>query len=74
VVIRAENFLVIKDGNHVAVFADYSGTFKNPMMGIKPTGKSFKYQDVDLFTFNEWSLRLFGTGFDAPNYRAMIYR
>jgi hypothetical protein len=22
-------------------------------MGIKPTGKSFKYRDVDLFTFND---------------------
>lgn len=50
---KGENFLVIGDGNHVAVFADYSGTFKNPMMDIKPTGKSFKVKDVDLFTFND---------------------
>jgi predicted ester cyclase len=50
---KGENFLVIGDGNHVAVFADYTGTFKNPIMGIKPTGKSFKVKDVDLFTFND---------------------
>lgn len=50
---KGENFLVMGDGNHVAVFADYSGTFKNAMMGMKPTGKSFKVKDVDLFTFND---------------------
>lgn len=50
---KAENFLVIGEGSHVAVFADYSGTFKNPWMGIKPTGKTFKMKDVDLFTFND---------------------
>jgi predicted ester cyclase len=49
---KGQNFLVIGDGNHVAVFGDYSGTFKNAMMGMKPTGKSFKLKDVDLFTFN----------------------
>ena len=50
---KGENFMVVGEGNHVAVFADYSGTFKNPMMGMKPTGKSFKVKDVDLFTFND---------------------
>ncbi|HTD40304.1 MAG TPA: ester cyclase [Mucilaginibacter sp.] len=50
---KAENLMVVGDGNHVAVFGDYSGTFKKPLMGIKPTGKSFKYRDVDLFTFND---------------------
>ena len=50
---KGQNFMVIGDGNHVAVFGDYSGTFKNPLMGIKPTGKSFKVKDVDLFTFND---------------------
>ena len=49
---KGENFMVIGEGDHVAVFGDYSGTFKNPMMGMKPTGKSFKLRDVDLFTFN----------------------
>jgi len=50
---KGENFLVIGDGNHVAVFGDWSGTFKNAMGKMKPTGKMFKIKDVDLFTFND---------------------
>jgi len=50
---KGENFVVVGDGNRVAVFGDYSGTFKNAFMGMKPTGKSFKLKDVDLFTFND---------------------
>lgn len=37
----------------VAVFADYSGTFKNPFRYETNPGKSFKYRDVDLLTFND---------------------
>ena len=51
--IKGENFMAISEGNHVAVFGDWSGTFKGEMMGMKPTGKSFKVKDVDLFTFND---------------------
>lgn len=51
--IKGENFFVVGEGNHVAVFADWSGTFKNPLMNMKPTGKMFKMKDVDLFTFND---------------------
>lgn len=50
---KGENLMVIGDGNHVAVFGDWSGTFKGEFMGMKPTGKSFKVKDVDLFTFND---------------------
>jgi predicted ester cyclase len=39
---KGENFLVIGDGSHVAVFADYSGTFKDAMLGMRPTGKLLK--------------------------------
>ncbi|MEP7107852.1 MAG: ester cyclase [Ferruginibacter sp.] len=51
--IKGENLMAIAEGNHVAVFGDWSGTFKGEMMGMKPTGKSFKVKDVDLFTFND---------------------
>ncbi|MDP4150923.1 MAG: ester cyclase [Bacteroidota bacterium] len=44
---------VLADGNMVAVFNESSGTFKNAMGSMKPTGKSFKMNDVDLFTFND---------------------
>ena len=51
--IKGENLMAIAEGNHVAVFGDWSGTFKKEMMGMKPTNKSFKMRDVDLFTFND---------------------
>lgn len=50
---KGENMMTLADSNHVAVFADWSGTFKGPLMGMKPTGKSFKVKDVDLFTFDK---------------------
>lgn len=50
--IRGENLLAIADGDHVAIFGDWSGTFKGKMGNTSPTGKSFKIKDVDLFTFN----------------------
>jgi len=50
---KGDNLMAIADGDHVAVFGDWSGTFKGKMMGMKPTGKSFKMKDVDLFTFND---------------------
>jgi len=50
---KGENFTTIAEGNHVAVIGDWSGTFKGELMGMKPTGKSFKVKDVDIFTFND---------------------
>jgi len=41
------------DGSKVIVVGEYTGTFKGDFMGMKPTGKSFKYWDGDLFTFND---------------------
>jgi predicted ester cyclase len=52
--IKGENLMAIAEGNHVAVVGDWSGTFKGAeFMGIKPTNKSFKIHDVDLFTFSD---------------------
>jgi predicted ester cyclase len=50
---KGENLVALADGNKVAVFGDWSGTFKGEFMGKKPTGKSFKFKDVDLYTFND---------------------
>jgi predicted ester cyclase len=41
------------DGSKVIVVGEYTGTFKSDLMGMKPTGKSFKYWDGDIFTFND---------------------
>src|SRR4051812_854605 len=51
--IKGENLMAIAEGNHVAVAGDWSGTFKGELMGMKPTGKSFKIKDVDIYTFND---------------------
>ena len=52
--VRGEDFLILSDddGSNVAVVATWTGTFKNDYMGMKATGKSFKYRDADIFTFN----------------------
>jgi len=49
---HGKNFVAIADNNHAAVFADWTGTFKFEMMGLKPTGRSFSVKDVDCFTFD----------------------
>jgi len=50
---KADNITAMADGNRVAVFATWTGKFTGELMGMKPTGKSFKYDDVDIFTFND---------------------
>ena len=53
--VKGENLMALSDadGSHVIVIGEWSGTFKNDFMGMKATGKSFKYWDGDLFTFND---------------------
>lgn len=50
--VKGENLMAFADGNQVVVIGDWSGTFKNDFNGIKATGKSYKYKDADIFTFN----------------------
>lgn len=40
------------DGSKVIITGEFTGTFKNDFMGIKATGKSFKYMEGAIFTFN----------------------
>jgi predicted ester cyclase len=53
--VKGENLMALSDadGSHVVVIGEWTGTFKNDFMGMKATGKSFKYSDGDLFTFND---------------------
>ena len=53
--VKGENLMALSDadGSHVIVVGEWSGTFKNDFMGMKATGKSFKYWDGDLFSFND---------------------
>jgi steroid delta-isomerase-like uncharacterized protein len=50
---KGENLTAMAEGNKVAIFGTWSGKFTNEFMGMKPTGKSYKYNDVDIFTFND---------------------
>ena len=49
---KADNLWAMADGDYVAVFGEWSGTFNTDFMGMKVTGKSFKVKDVDIFKFN----------------------
>jgi predicted ester cyclase len=40
------------DGSKVIITGEFTGTFKNDFMGMKATGKSFKYMEGAIFTFN----------------------
>jgi predicted ester cyclase len=50
---KIENTVYTATGDYVMAFSDYSGTFKGDMMGIKATGKSCKYKDVDIFKMTD---------------------
>jgi predicted ester cyclase len=50
---KGSDFMAVADGDYVMVYGTWSGTWKNDLMGMKPTGKSFKVKDVDIFKFND---------------------
>ena len=50
---RAENLKYYADDDRVLVYGDWTGTFKNDLMGIKATGKPVKFKDVDIFKLND---------------------
>lgn len=51
--VKGENFKAVADGDWVMVWGDWSGTWKGDFMGQKPTGKSYKIKDVDIFKLND---------------------
>ena len=50
---KASNAQLIADGDYVFYYADWTGTFKNDLMGFKATGKPLKYKDCDIFKLND---------------------
>ena len=50
---KAENSVYTASGDWVMAWSDYSCTFKGDLMGIKATGKSCKFKDVDIFKFDD---------------------
>ena len=51
--VKGENLTAVADGDWVVVWGDWSGTFKSDFMGMKATGKSFKYREADIFKLND---------------------
>lgn len=49
---KVDNLWALAEGDYVAVFGEWSSTFKSDMMGMKVAGKSVKIKDVDIFKFN----------------------
>jgi predicted ester cyclase len=50
--VKGEDFKVVADGDWVMVYGKWTGTWKNPLMGQKATGKSYNVYDVDIFKLN----------------------
>jgi predicted SnoaL-like aldol condensation-catalyzing enzyme/predicted small secreted protein len=50
---KSENVVYAADGDWVFVWSTETGTFKNDMGKTKATGKSYKYQDVEVFKLND---------------------
>jgi len=50
---KGTDFIAVADGDYVMVYGTWTGTWKNDLMGMKPTGKTFKVADVDIFKFND---------------------
>jgi len=51
--IHVRDITAISEGDSVAVFAQWIGTFKNPLMGIPPTGITTILRDCDVYEFNK---------------------
>jgi predicted ester cyclase len=51
--LKVENMHAVGSGDTVIVTGTWSGTFKKELMKIKPTGKSYKAVDADIFIFNK---------------------
>jgi predicted SnoaL-like aldol condensation-catalyzing enzyme len=50
---KGSNLKYVADGDWVMVWGDQSGTWKNDIMGMKATNKSYKMKDVDIFKLND---------------------
>jgi len=50
---KAEDLKAYASNDAVVVTGTFSGTFKNPYLKMKPTGKGFKIFDADIYTFDK---------------------
>jgi predicted ester cyclase len=50
---KGDDLTAYTNNDGVIVTGTFSGTFKNPYMTMKPTGKGFKVFDADIYTFDK---------------------
>ena len=50
---KLEHTEYFADGNKVVAISDITSTWKGDMMGMKATGKTYKFKDADIFTLND---------------------
>jgi predicted ester cyclase len=50
---KGEDLKAVAEGDWVMVWGKWSGTWKAEFMGMKPTGKTYKISDVDIFKFSD---------------------
>ncbi len=50
---KGENLQAVAEDSTVIITGTWSGTFKMEFMKIKPTNKTYKTFDADIFTFNK---------------------
>jgi len=50
---KVTNLQAFSSGDTVVVTDTRTGTFKQPLMGIKPNGKHYNYRDVEILVFNK---------------------
>jgi predicted ester cyclase len=50
---KGDSLVFLGQGDTVVVMGTWSGTFKGAMGRMKPTGKTFKVFDEDIFSFNK---------------------
>lgn len=50
---KGTDITAVADGDYVVIIGTWSGTWSKEFMGMKPTNKSFKVTDADIFKFND---------------------
>lgn len=50
---KGSDFIAAADGDYVMVYGNWTGTWKNDLMGMKANGKTMKVADCDIFKFND---------------------
>jgi predicted ester cyclase len=50
---KPSNIMLYADGDNVIAVTEWTGIFKNDLMGIKATGKPVKFMDADIFKLND---------------------